>query len=415
MDFYRNNETLAKIRNVMRGALAHPADFYRQKYGIGDTGNDFSWADFENTPPMTRDEIARFDWSFLQDPQALFFMSSGTTQGAPLYSWHKQWLLEENLVPFLESKPVRHLLLLREMMNGQGILLRGITIAQQIGAHPLVADASHIDGAAILVRDFHPEYVMTTPTLARLLAEKLEALGIKNTVQLLCLNAEPLTRTYAKFIDGLYPHARKFISYGMSEVGANTANNMQGCPSMGESLSPIYHMDTEKLFAEISERGELIITHLFDSYRPLIRYATGDKVEVMEARPRCGGSACPFRGPTIVCRGRVDGQSLKFGGFQFRAAILNAGLARRGIFIPYWRLDVGGEVGENAFLPTLSFYYNGTSGEERNEEISAALADEFRIGKRYKLGEAQRENLIKLKTVTRESAVYGQSIILCDE
>jgi phenylacetate-CoA ligase len=159
-----------------------------------------------------------------------------------------------------------------------------------------------------MMRDNGANILCCTPTYAIRLAEvaaaeKIEtlSLGIKTIV----VAGEPggsIPATRAK-LESLWPGARIFDHHGMTEVGPVTFE----CPKQ----PGILHVIESAYYAEVIDpttskpapSGELVLTTLGRIGSPLLRYRTGDLVQLSSKPCRCGRHNLSLEGGIL---GRVD-------------------------------------------------------------------------------------------------------------
>ncbi|MFE5563903.1 phenylacetate--CoA ligase family protein [Amycolatopsis japonica] len=109
--------------------------------------------------------------------------------------------------------------------------------------------------------------------------------------------------------------ARVYVcSYGASETGTVAVACEDGQLHLQEQsyLAEIHDDDGTRLIADGPDRGELVLTTLDLPARPLVRYRTGDLVEVTGKRCECGLAT-----PVIRPLGRAQ-DVLAFNGIQIR-------------------------------------------------------------------------------------------------
>ncbi|MBM3845709.1 MAG: phenylacetate--CoA ligase [Verrucomicrobia bacterium] len=160
--------------------------------------------------------------------------------------------------------------------------------------------------------DHKADTLCCTPTYALHLSEKARQEGIdlsRSQVRRIIVAGEPggsVPTTRAR-IESAWPGSRVWDHHGMTEIGPVT----RPCPALRDVL----HVMEQGFIAEIlnpntlrpcaeNELGELILTNLGRTGSPLIRYRTGDLVEMPKlARCECGTWDLALRGGI---RGRTD-------------------------------------------------------------------------------------------------------------
>jgi len=193
---------------------------------------------------------------------------------------------------------------------GYGLLTGGLGIhygAERIGASVLPTSVGRTERQIKIMQDFRTTVLVSTPSYALVIADKVEAVGMdpKRLSLRYCICAgEPWTESMRKEIE-----ERLFVkatdNYGISEV--------MGPGVAGECLEQQgMHLQEDHFLAEIIDpetgqvlepgrEGELVITTLAKEAFPVIRYRTGDLCSIHP-------DPCPC-GRTFHRLGRIRGRS----------------------------------------------------------------------------------------------------------
>lgn len=169
-------------------------------------------------------------------------------------------------------------------------------------------------GRLRLMADTAAEVLCCTPTYAIRLGEtaRRERLAPRLAVDRIIVAGEPGGSLPAvrRRIETLWNGARVFDHHGMTEVGPVS----YPCPARPDTL----HVIEEAFLAEVTD-GELVLTTLDRVGSPLLRYCTGDAVEVRRETP----CACGCHDLQLVggIRGRVDDMVTIRGVNLFPAAV----------------------------------------------------------------------------------------------
>lgn len=161
------------------------------------------------------------------------------------------------------------------------------------GRGPLTVIQLRDGGMAEEVRQLNrarPDFIYGRPSYLRRLARTQgEALHVRPKA--VFATGEPVTDTGVKEIEAAFG-ARVFSSVASSDLGAATAVPCERYPGM--------HFNEDYMLCEVlkggeqvgpGETGELVVTQFHNDLMPLIRYATGDLVELGEdGRCGCGSS-----------------------------------------------------------------------------------------------------------------------------
>jgi phenylacetate-CoA ligase len=170
--------------------------------------------------------------------------------------------------------------------------------AERMGAMAISGGAMTTEQRARAIMDLGVTALCCTPTYALRMAETAAELGLDlsaSPVHAVICAGEPGASVPAtrRLIEEAYG-ARVFDHSGMTELGPTGF----GCSAGGG----LHLVQTEFIF-EVSAEGELIATNLGRWGSPLIRYRTGDRVELSPEPCPCGSPFAKLRGGIL---GRVD-------------------------------------------------------------------------------------------------------------
>ena len=183
----------------------------------------------------------------------------------------------------------------------------------QIGAHCVPAGGMTSEARLRLIDVVTPTVICCTPTYAlRLLEVARDTQGgetplVNNSVRVLIVAGEPggnipSTRTLIEHGWG----ARVIDHHGMTEVGPVSFECWENPGSVHlnecEFICEVHDPDTGHPLLP-GEQGELVITNLGRAASPLIRYRTGDLVQVSDERCVCGRTLARLEGGI---RSRID-------------------------------------------------------------------------------------------------------------
>lgn len=178
-----------------------------------------------------------------------------------------------------------------------GLMTGGLGIqygAELIGASVLPTSTGRTERQIKIMQDFRTSVIVSTPSYALLIADRLQQLGVDpKTLSLkYCVCAgEPWTEFMRREIqEQLFVRATD--NYGISEViGPGVA---------GECLEQSgMHLQEDHFFAEVIDpgtgdvledghEGELVLTTLTKEAFPIIRYRTGDVCSILPGTCSCG-------------------------------------------------------------------------------------------------------------------------------
>ena len=220
--------------------------------------------------------------------------------------------------------------------------------------------------------------LLATPTYSLHLAEVARAEGIDlaaSNVRCVIVAGEPggsVPETRGRIEQAW--HARVYDHNGMTEIGAVGIE----CP---ENPAGIHLLETEYI-AEVIDpasnrhvdpghEGELVLTNLGRTGSPLIRYRTGDLVQVDPRPCPCGRVFLRLEGGIL---GRTD-DMIHLRGNNFYPSALE-GILRRFPEVAEYRVEVD-ESGPLAALKIDVEPRAGSSGDQLGDRISQAVRDKF--------------------------------------
>ncbi len=178
-----------------------------------------------------------------------------------------------------------------------GLLTGGLGIhygAERLGASVLPTSVGRTERQIKIMQDFRTTVLVTTPTYALVIADRMEELGVDpkrlNLRYAICAG-EPWTEAMRREIE-----ERLFVkatdNYGISEV--------MGPGVAGECLEQSgMHVQEDHFLLEVidpntgeecapGELGELVLTTLTKEAFPVIRYRTGDLCRIVSGTCACG-------------------------------------------------------------------------------------------------------------------------------
>jgi phenylacetate-CoA ligase len=170
--------------------------------------------------------------------------------------------------------------------------------AERLGALAISGGAMTTEQRARAILDLGVTALCCTPTYALRLAEAARKLGldlVSSSVRAVICAGEPGASVPAtRDLIGESFGARVYDHSGMTELGPTGF----GCAAGGG-----LHLVEPEFIFEVSEEGELVATNLGRWGSPLVRYRTGDRVELSAEPCPCGSPFAKLAGGIL---GRVD-------------------------------------------------------------------------------------------------------------
>jgi phenylacetate-CoA ligase len=194
---------------------------------------------------------------------------------------------------------------------GYGLFTGGLGLhagGERLGMTVVPVSGGMTERQLLLIQDFRPEVICSTPSYALTLAQALRERGVAPddvSLRYAVLGAEPWTEEMRAEIDaGL--GVRSTNIYGLSEVigpgvSCECVESRDGAHVNEDHFLPeIVDPDTGELLPE-GEEGVLVFTTLTKQALPLLRYWTGDVTSLSSSACACGR--------TLVRMARIKGRA----------------------------------------------------------------------------------------------------------
>ena len=202
----------------------------------------------------------------------------------------------------------------------------GFEAAQQLGYLAITGGGQTTEQRVAAIRDNHPTVLLSTPTYALRLAEVARNMGIDSSnlgIRITIHAGEPgagipSTRRRIEQLWG----AKAYDHCGLTEIGGTgyECQHQLGLHiNESEFILEVIDPETGEPVAD-GQRGEVVLTNLGRVGSPLIRYRTGDLVDVTRQRCVCGRTFALFQGGIL---GRSDDMITVRGINIFPSAIEN--------------------------------------------------------------------------------------------
>ncbi len=330
----QSNDTFLKFKELLRFVLENKySDFYRQKYekaGFNPLLDFNSIADIKKIPFLTREELSTadpFKLLFMEEKKIEFITTTSGTTGEPLIIFKSLPSLPIPKFPIPRDKLIDKTKFL--LLENPFRTYSSYNYLKKRAKLVLAGDIHNIPASLRLASKLRINGIWTTPTLAIILKDYLERYpDLKKSLEGLVLTGEIITPQKKKFLQELYPNLKIFLIYGLAELPSLLAIQ---CDFLAQKNDQIcyhlyyhsYHPQTPYYFEIIDpitkkeikfgEKGELVVTFLYNVATPIIRYKTGDLASFRENDCPCGRP-----GPLLQVWGRVNYDSIRAGGFELR-------------------------------------------------------------------------------------------------
>lgn len=310
-----NNEVVSKWKALLLFVFENKySDFYRvkfQKAGFNPPLDFHSLEDVKKIPFLTREDLASVDTLqllFVPEKEVTNISStSGTSSSKPLILFRS---MSEASPQSVQGISFGHMLVLSNQSRS----------FQKREELTLIGDIHNLPASCALAAKLDVTTIATTPTLAIILKQYLDAYpDLTTSLKYFRLGGEVLTPYKKKLIQQLYPKIVLYCSYGAAEVSRITLP----CQYLTKREDGVlYHPHVARYYIEIIN-GELVITDFYNHGTPIIRYKIGDLASFLENDCPCGSP-----GPLLQILGRVNHDVVRAGGFELRRDTLEKPLLR---------------------------------------------------------------------------------------
>lgn len=326
-----NNINLNSFRKVFKKVLK-TNKFYKEKLaGVGITSATQikSWRDFEKIPLTTREDLSSDQiihppfGTNLTKPQSFYkyvIKTSGTSTGKPFYQ--PLTVAEFDRFSFVMAQGAKQLGVTKNdifcyLGHGYALPLFYQAIGKYIGARVVPSDPyrtldflNNLKDMGVTVLQSSPSAIYELIEAADVLKYNLKRIGINKILTI----GEP---------GGSRPFTKKYFQ---KKWGAKVVDHIgsveSGLLAVICSKTNDYHILKDLFIVEVfdtktdkpARKGELVLTSLWRSDFPIIRYRTGDAVEIEHSTCICG-----LNTPRIVngIFGRTTGQIKIWGSFLY--------------------------------------------------------------------------------------------------
>ncbi|KGX88194.1 phenylacetate--CoA ligase family protein [Pontibacillus litoralis] len=181
---------------------------------------------------------------------------------------------------------------------GYGLFTGGLGLhygGEELGMATVPVSGGNTDRQMMLIEDFKPTVICSTPSYLLNIAEQMEAEGRdprQSSLKYAILGAEPWSEKMRRTIEGIFD-VKACDIYGLSEVmGPGVAmecHESQNGLHIAEDhfLVEVIDPDTLEPVPE-GEDGELVFTSLTKEAFPIIRYRSGDIGSITTEQCKCG-------------------------------------------------------------------------------------------------------------------------------
>lgn len=392
-------DNFLRLKKILEFAYNNEySDFYRIKYqkaGFNPLSDFNSMHDIKKIPFLAKEEIMSLDpykLLFVDEKKVTYVGQTTGTTGNPIFFFHST---RDNPTKVYGK---RCLCLCRT-----SILLRQSRIFTDIDSWMIAGDVHNIPATLQMASKLKIDTIHANVGMAIIIYDYLQNYPeLKNSLKRLILNGEVVGPERKKFLQKLYPGIKIFLLYGSAEGGqialqcehlAKKENGIYYHPEFHIHNFEIIDPNSEKE-TKMGEKGELVLTNLSIMATPIIRYRTGDLVNFKEISCSCGLS-----GPLLQIWGRVNYDSIRAGGFEFRTDMLEIPMLNlRDCLQDSFEITVSEIFNEGKQKLKISVNLSLKDGIQKSllmeRRIKNELLDNWQLSPRLNLGMAVKAGII---------------------
>lgn len=378
------------------------SDFYRKKYLQKIRLN--SPKDFFKIPFLTRKEIANtHPLSRLFVPHseiAGWCQTSGTTSKKSLLipiSKLKQDYLDL-LAEKLKKLAVTKILLLKPSGYTNERLIDWNSHSKLSKYPQILGDMRNLELTAQVASELAVDGLETTPSALNFLIPYLKETYDLNNIKFVRLGGEYTSDQKYRFFKSYFKKAYFDFTFGGMESRGNKGLR---CDQLSANLSPrFFHPRSDFFYFEVIE-GELVLTTLFRTPFPVIRYKTGDLVSIQNY-------SCPCKRKGLMeVLGRTGQVSIRVGGVTIYRHLVEEALPK---FNGDWELHIFEEIKNNRLLPKLVLHLSGVQ-KSNIVSLQQRIENNLKVGPDLYLKKLIDEDIflpLEIKLVDKFDTNYKQ-------
>lgn len=345
-----------KIRKVLEFVWESPySSFYRDKYkraGINLLKDVNSMEDFRRLPLLAKEEV------YSTNPYSRFFLPkekitgcnfSGGTTGArgPLV------MLRSSTIKYPYAKKSVKRAVDLKVTSAMTVLFAHSQWAAENrfldkSIKHFVCDVRSPASTAAIAKDLGIDALGITPTSLEALIPHLKNEGLIENIKYLRFGGEYCSRQRFEYFRKVFKHTYFDFGYNFTEARVTGYS----CDFLNSNPRNIFHPLSDYLYYETidpEDRSELVVSHLHTKTEfPLIRYRTGDMVNIYREKCPCG------RSTKMKVFGRLGMDIVKVGGNNVYRKQIDEAIYPFGKYLSSWRWRLLiQESKKKKFLPRL--------------------------------------------------------------
>lgn len=361
---------LKSLNEIVSFAYKSPhSSWYRRvcaEHGVNECPDIRSLDDFQRLPLIDRTVLNRFapeerlstSTTFVDDIRS----TSGTSGQTPFF-YFRDTRYRPIALRMVEDGARRRL-----YFWGYHSMVTFVENDRKVGLQTVVCDPNQLASYLPLLSQLRINALGGAPSILLLFGQLLERIEERAQIRFIECSGEPLRPQIMSDLKRLFPVARIYDHYAISEVGQEIGFRTPQCTNQKPGY---FHLNDRDLYAEV-QGCELVITHLNPPRAlPLIRYKTGDSVSwIGEDECQCG-----YRGVSFELSGRANVDFIRISGVEIRyeeiwAIVTKAQNATK----PYLSVEVSERMSDGVQKITLSLkLVRSTTASLSEDDISTLL------------------------------------------
>ncbi|MDD2822458.1 MAG: hypothetical protein PHQ59_00045 [Candidatus Daviesbacteria bacterium] len=398
----------SKIKKILEFVWNSPySSFYKDKYtkaGINLIKDINSMEDFKKLPYLTKDELVSSDpFSRFYLPWSEFgtvSISSGTTKNINSLS---VVFRQQNLARQIykdkggKSRDDFHVTSIMKLLSPHQAAMHLLDRKRiKDNAVCVLGDINNLPLSAKIAAKLKIDLLVTSPTALYFFIPFLEKEYSLDNIKRISLIGEFCSKQKDLIFKKKFKNTRFIYNYGMSEAQGGAIGLSCGCL---DTLSTNYFHKSSNYYYEVinsSGDSELFLTNLYKNGFPLIRYKTGDAIEVEDYDCGCGQKE------RFKILGRINYDALKIHGVFIYADLVEKALLpfQQYLSSPKFQLHVFEDLEKEKIIPRLKLQlilkkgYQGKS-EKLIKLIVKGFSEELYLSARRTLASLVSEEIFK--------------------
>lgn len=276
--------------------------YYEKMKKLKITPDDInSWDDIKNLPLTTKEDLLLNypdGWNCVPKKKIKMYHASSGTTGKPLIvgltsndiNFRNKTMIENAKISGINKDDII------QICYGFGMFTGGLSFydgLQKFGCKIIPMGTMSTEMQLFYMQQLKPTVLVTSPSHAMHLYERAKELDIdikKIPLRIIRVGSELLTNTMRQKIKSAWGVDNVTQDYGMTEtLGPGLA--MECTNSNGMHLNSNYHFELiDPITKQPTDKnkGELVVTTIYNECFPLIRYKTNDLVEITKDPCPCG-------------------------------------------------------------------------------------------------------------------------------